>query len=236
MAPGSGPPRPPGGGQLPARFLTLDYPESTQPGPPPPPLAAPSFRPSPGGAGTARRRLDPRRRRTIEIIALVTLLPLTLGLQWFDQVRQIRIGLEPDETITVVPSGRTGQLAHARWVLLGRVNGDQPTPVSSRGLPKGATTITLSMGMKALDPLGSKEATTANLKFRLVDRAGHEWSAEAEYKGEPSVTSRPPVNQPIPITVTAEVPQHLAGQLVVDVVQSGAFRPKGAVRVLRFAH
>lgn len=240
-------PEMPGGTTTPARFLTLDYARPAASGPPP--FTAPAFLPPPGigtdgpaspaagaAAGTGsreRRRLDPRRRRIIEAAALAMLIPLTLGLEWFDEVRLVQVGVEPAEKITVVPHDRTADMAHSRWLMGGRLPEAKPAADGSR--PAGGTTITLVIGVKALDPQGTKEASASNLKFRLVDRAGNEWSATADYQGE-NVIKGPPVGKPVPIEITAQVPANMADQLVLDVVQSGAWRPKGPVPVLRFAH
>lgn len=236
---------------LPSGFLTLDYPGSAEPGRQAPPITTPSFLPPPSPTAPAeagspppdgsspsstRRRLDPRRRRMVEALALALLVPLTLGLQWFDQKKLVEAVFAPEEAITVVPRAKTAEMAHARWVMGGRL------PNASNGLStaskvEGATKITLLVGVKALDPQGSKEASVGNLKFRLVDRAGNKWEANADYKGEDGrFVGNPPVGKAIPIHVTAEVPAQLADQLVLDVMQTGPHRPKGPVRVLRFAH
>lgn len=235
-----------------AGFLDLDYSDSGPWGPerPSPPPSPPSFLPAPGGeAGAApagkragrRRRLTARQRRSVEAAALVLLLPLALGVQWYDETNQIRKGLEPDETITVVARNKPATLAHARWVLRGRVNdtgGATSSDASDRSptKPRDATTITLSLGVTTLDKQAAKEASTSNLRFRLVDRAGNEWTAQAEYKVEDNYGQAPPVGKEVPVAVTGEVPRAAVSSLVLDVVQAGPYRPKGPVHVLRFAH
>jgi len=122
-------------------------------------------------------------------------------------------------------------------VLLGRVAKESGGSASSAASnkPAGSATLTLSMGMKALDARGSKEAAPGNMRFWIRDRAGNKWSAEAAYIGEIGIKG-PPVGKPVPVTVTAEVPERLLTSVVVDVAQAGPSRPKGPVRVLRFAH
>jgi len=244
--PGSDPTARPNG-TPPARYLALDF-GGVSNDLAPPPLGQPMFLPPPGdaadaasaaagaGARRGRRRLTTRQRRIAEGLALLLLIPLTLTVQWVDRVRQIEVNLEPAEQINVVPRGRTGTLGHARWVMAGRVNKPLAKP-DGEGLPNDATEITLSIGMKVLDPRGTKEAGSSNMKFRLVDRAGHQWSADADYEVDDfKQATAPPVGKIIPITVTAELPRRVINEVVLDVTQSGVHRPKGPVRILRFAH
>jgi hypothetical protein len=245
------PPRSRGEARSLAGFLDLDY---SDPGPwapdrPPPPPAPPSFLPPPdqaagapasAGAGrTRRRRLTGLQRRIAELAALALLVPLTLGLEWYDESNQISKGLEPEETVTVVRPEKPATLAHARWVLLGRVQATEDSgsePLNGGAKPQGAAKITLSLGMKSLDSRAAKEAATANLRFRLVDRAGNEWSARAEYNFEDSYGQAPPVGKAVPVVVTGEVPKSAVNSVVLDVIQAGPHRPKGPLQVLRFAH
>ena len=59
--------------------------------------------------------MTPRDRRVIQAVALLSLVPLLLVLQWVDKSGGARRLGPPQEKAVEVPKGGTGELAGAQW-------------------------------------------------------------------------------------------------------------------------
>ncbi len=170
-----------------------------------------------------RSRLSDGRRRAVELVALLVVLPGLLAVYWVDDRKQAA-QWDPQERVTVVAHGGTGTLGHVRLRVLGR-----DATASSTGTTAGATKITLIVELRALDARGAKDPVT----YTVRDRAGHVWTAF----GLPAGGHDPVVGATTPVTVTADVPVRLTGSVVLE-ARLGSFGATGhgPTRVLRFAH
>ncbi|MDN3359940.1 hypothetical protein [Actinomadura sp. DC4] len=173
-----------------------------------------------------RRRMSDGRRRAIELIAVVVLVPSLLAAEWVDNRHQSR-GYQTHERVTVVPRGGTGTLGHIRLRLLGR---------DATGSPKsdiaGAVAVKLVVQARPLDATAVKGVGT--LGFTVRDQAGHVWSAF----GSTDRDNAPAVGAVAQVTVTADVPAHLVSSVVLEARPGGLVASRGAAptQVLRFAH
>lgn len=175
----------------------------------------------------ARRRLSPRARRTAEIIALAVLLPLLLGLHWYDDRTAVRNGIKRPEAVTVVARGRTATLNRVQWTMLGR--DVRPDSSTTRQVP-GAARLKLLITVRALDAQAAKDLARARMMFRIRDRDGHIWSASAQLPENIAAGSA------VPVPVTATVPPDRLTSVVLEIAQTRNSVPKGPLAVLRFAH
>jgi hypothetical protein len=159
-----------------------------------------------------RRRLSDGKRRAIELVALLLLVPALLAAQWVDNRHQSR-GYQTRERVTVVPRGGTGTIGHIQLRLLGR---------DTTGSPKsdiaGAVAMKLVVQARPLDAKAAKDLGMVG--FTMRDRAGHVWSAF----GSSDPDNKPAVGAVAQVTVTADVPQHLVNSVVLEA------RPGGRVR------
>jgi hypothetical protein len=173
-----------------------------------------------------RRRLGDGTRRTIELVALLVLVPALLAAQWVDNRHQSR-GYQTRERVTVVPRGGTGTIARIQLRLLGR---------DTTGSPKsdiaGAVSIKLVVQARPLDAKAAKDVAAIN--FTMRDRAGHVWSA----LGSTDPDNKPAAGALAQVTVTAKVPAQLVTSVVLEARPGGLLSRAGTAPtpVLRFAH
>jgi hypothetical protein len=167
-----------------------------------------------------------RTRRTAELSALALLLALTIGLRWYDDGNQAR-ALERPESVTVVGRAATSRLGAVEWKMLGRAAGLRaPSSTAS-----GAARLMLVLEARPLGAQGVKELAGFGTTFRVRDRAGHVWSADADPPSEVELGST------IRVPVTAEVPPDRLTSVVLEVLPAAVFaKGRAPVRVLRFAH
>jgi hypothetical protein len=170
-----------------------------------------------------RSRLSGGRRRAVELVALLVVLPGLLAVYWMDDRKQAA-QWDPQERVTVVARGGTGTLGHVRLRVLGR-----DATASSAGTTAGAAKITLIVELRALDAKGAKDSVT----YTVRDRDGHVWTA----LGLPAGGHDPVVGAATPVKVTADVPVRLTGSVVLE-ARLGSFGATGhgPTQVLRFAH
>lgn len=180
-----------------------------------------------------RPRLSEGKRRAIEAAALVLLVPGFLTTQWIDNAHQARHfraqGQPGPEHVTVVPRGGTATLGRVRLRLLGRDATGAPRSLTT---PAGAVNLTLILQVQPLDARHAKEDVD-RLAYTVRDRAGHVWSAGGMYDRD-----QPPAAGTVSqVTVTATVPEHLAGSVVLEVrPPESAKQTTGVSPTLRFAH
>lgn len=169
-----------------------------------------------------RSRLSGGRRRAVEVVALLVLLPALLAVRWVDDQKQAR-QWEPPEDVTVVPHGGAGMLGHVRLRVLGR-DASAPTTGTTAGVAK----LTLIVRLQALDSKAARDARM--IAYTVRDRSGHVWTAF----GVPAGGHDPVVGAATQVTVTAELPVRLTGSVVLEARRKAFGR--GPTRVLRFAH
>jgi len=172
-----------------------------------------------------RRRLSDGKRRAIELVALVLLVPGLLAAQWVDNREQSR-GYQTRERVTVVPRGGTGTIGGVQLRLLGR---------DATGSPKsrvaGAVAMKLVVQARPLDAKAAKDI--GMISFSVRDQAGHVWSAF----GATDPDNKPVAGAVAQVTVLTDVPAHLVNAVVLE-ARRGSLIRTGAVPtpVLRFAH
>jgi hypothetical protein len=173
-----------------------------------------------------RRRLSDGKRRTIELVALLLLVPALLATQWVDNRNQSR-GYQTRERLTVVPRGGTGTIGHIQLRLLGR-----DTTGSPKSHIAGAVTMKFVVQARPLDAKAAKDVSGVN--FTMRDRAGHVWTAY----GSTDPDNKPAAGAPAQVTVTTEVPAHLVNAVVLEARPGGLLTRTGTAPtpVLRFAH
>jgi hypothetical protein len=181
-----------------------------------------------------RRRLSDGKRRAVEAVALVLLMPAFLTVQWIDDAHQARNFPSQDkkgpEKVTVVRRGGTGVLGRVRLRLLGR---DTTGPQRDGATPAGGANLKLVVQVRPLDARHAKDDVDG-LMYSVRDHDGHVWSAGGTYDRD-----RPPAaGAETQVTVLATVPERLVSAVVLEVrpppPEQGP-RPR-TVPVLRFAH
>jgi hypothetical protein len=186
-----------------------------------PPASAPA-------ATRGRRRLNPSARRLVEVCALLILLPVTLGLRWYDDDHTLGHQLRRDERIVTVPRGASGTLAHAAWRMIGRQVGSAQ---ELRDPAPGTAVLVLALEVRPLDAEGVKQISAGQLTFRLRDRAGHVWT------GSGTLPDSSQVGRAARVEVSATVPSDKVTSVVLDVLPSLlVMKPGTDVPVLRFGH
>jgi hypothetical protein len=192
------------------------------PGPQPPPPGTPP-------------QLDPprprrRKRRLIELGALLIVLPGLIGIQWYDDSNNAA-PRDPHKHVVVVPRSAWATLGHTRWHMVGR----RPDSSQSTTTPADTADVTLVLEAKVLDAKGGKELDI--MEYELRDRTGRVWSADGDVES-PTVTSgAPPVGTTVRVTVTGTVPRDRLSSVVLDVHVDSYDRPqRNVLDVLRFAH
>jgi hypothetical protein len=170
-------------------------------------------------------RLSPARRRALEAIALIVLVPGLFAVRWLDDTQQAQQWQVP-EHVTVVPRGGTGTLGHVRLRLLGR---DATAPSRGSLTPAGAVRLTLVVEVRPLDAQGVKDAQM--IAYSVRDRAGHVWAGLA------GVGPTPAVGVAAQVKVNADLPPPLISSVVLE-ARKGTFGAKGRgpAQILRFAH
>jgi len=250
--PGGPPPGgPPPGGSLPGGTPPGPYPHPPQQGTgqnvpyvpqqvlPGPRQAPPGPRQPPSGLAPwaeeaeaeerrrRRKRLGPRARRGVEAAALLVLLPLGLGIHWYDDAHTLLPHLNPGEKVTVVPHGGTGTVEHVSYRMVGRESGGEASTDASGGVE-----MTLDIDRRPLDQQGLKAAKAQS--FRVRDREGHIWVAVL-WESSPS---DPAVGTTQRLQIQATVPKGAVSVVVLDVLGDN-FQAKSTGKplpVLRMAH
>jgi hypothetical protein len=172
-----------------------------------------------------RRRLSDGRRRAVELVAVLVLVPALLAAEWVDNRHQSR-GYQTRERVTVVRRGGTGTIGHLQLRLLGR---------DTTGSPKsdiaGAVAVKLVLQARPLDAQAAKDLGAVG--FSMRDRAGHVWSAF----GSTDPDNKPVAGTTAQVTVLTDVPARLVNSVVLE-ARPGMFARKGTAPtpVLRFAH
>jgi hypothetical protein len=206
----------------------LDQPPREQePQPAGPPAGEP---PDTGQAapGERRRRLSPAARRLVEAGALLILLPVTLGLHWYDDDHTLGHQLRRDEHVTTVARGASATLGHATWRMIGRQQGGTGR---LRSTTPGAEMLVLTLEMRPLDAQGVKDASGSGLAYRIRDREGHVWTGAAE------VPEGLSAGRPVQVKVSAIVPTEKVTSVVLELLPTTVeVKPGTTVPVLRFAH
>jgi hypothetical protein len=185
-------------------------------------------RTAPAATRGRRRRLNPSARRLVEVCALLILLPVTLGLRWYDDDHTLGHQLRRDEHLVTVPRGASGTLAHAAWRMIGRqVGGAQEL----RDPAPGTAVLVLALEVRPLDAAGVKQISAGQLTFRLRDRAGHVWTASG------TLPDSSQVGRTARVEVAATVPSDKVTSVVLEVLPSlFVMKPGTDVPVLRFGH
>jgi hypothetical protein len=172
-----------------------------------------------------RRRLSPRARRWVEVLALLVVVPVGLGAHWYDDTHTLVPTLNPGEHVTVVPRGGTGTLNHISYRMVGRESAVVPSTLTANGVQ-----ATWDVDIKPLDAQGVKAAS--GLGFRLVDRAGNTWNAAPA--DLPDYTA----GQTVRTRIQGTVPKSEVSGLVLDALGNKytAVAKKQPRPVLRLAH
>lgn len=172
-----------------------------------------------------RRSVRSGRRRAIEAVALLVLVPGLLVTQWVDNAHQSR-AYQTHERVTVVRRGATGTLGRVQLRLLGRDATGSPTASTP-----GAVSLRLIVQVRPLDAQGAKDVET--LGYSLRDKAGHVWSAG----GLTDPDNKPAAGATAQVTVESTVPEHLVNSVVLEVRPATSAASQGKTTpVLRFAH
>jgi hypothetical protein len=173
-----------------------------------------------------------RRRRLIELGALLILAPVVIGVRWYDDTNHA-VTQEPPERVTVVSRGAWAKLGHTQWRLLGRQ--DRPLPTGDPDTAPGSATLVLLLQAKALDAQGVKQLSA--MDYVIHDRAGREWSAQGTVESQSIDEDKPTPGSTQRVKVLATVPRSKLSEVVLDLHVQANVRPERTVLdVLRFAH
>ncbi|WP_067459597.1 hypothetical protein [Actinomadura macra] len=175
-------------------------------------------------------RMRPRDRRVVQAIALATLLPVLLVLQWVDETHNVHSNLKPEEKVTTVPRGAIGVLGGAQWKVVDR----RATAPLTTGTPPNSSAdvveLRLTLAVRPLDAAGAKTVGSYGIVYRLREGGGERrvWSASGLTLGAPrqGVAMR--------LTVRGTVPRAKADSLVLEVRPPAYSRGKGPLPLLRF--
>jgi hypothetical protein len=196
----------------------------------------------PSGHTRPKTPPPPRRlkRRLIELGAVLLLVPMYVGIHWYDDGNNV-LTFKPHQHVTIVPRGAWAKLGHNQWRLLGRQEASATGAGSGSGSSPGSATkpagaeLTLLLQAKVLDAKGVKELD--KMIYELHDRAGHLWSADGLVDNQSVSSEQPPVGSTPTVRVTATVPPALLTSVVLDLHIRPFDRPERTVLdVLRFAH
>jgi hypothetical protein len=211
-----------------------------------PPPAAPQQAGPPGaGAGLApwaveaeaqeaaaqqkkrRKRVSPRARRGVEVLALLVLVPAGIGAHWYDDSHTLLPRLNPGERVTVVPHGGSGAVENVTYRMVGRESKTTPSTYNSGGVQ-----ILLDVDRRPADQAAVKAAKAQT--FRVRDREGHVWDASLWE----SVPEDPTAGQTQHVQIQTTVPKNKVSEVVLDVLGNTyqAKSKKKPLPVLRLAH
>ncbi|MGI5166767.1 hypothetical protein ACQEU3_20685 [Spirillospora sp. CA-253888] len=167
--------------------------------------------------------MTPRDRRVIQAVALVSLVPLLLVVQWVDRSGGARRLGPPQERAVDVPRGGAGELAGAQWRQVDRLASNRP-PL---GGPADAAEMRVVLAVRPRTE-GAVKTVSYGTTYRLRDAEGHVWSATGT-----AAPRRP--GAPIQITVRAVVPRAKLRSLILEIRPPAHPPPKGPRPLLRFA-
>lgn len=168
-------------------------------------------------------RLTPLRRRLLELAALVLLLPLLLGLHWYDQRQLVSIHVDPPKRVTKVAPGATGTFKELEWRLA-------DSREAARNKTGEVVRLKITLQVKPLSEAGVQVLTKSRLTYQLRGRDGRIWSAGGV---PPTTPVRPGVT--VPVAVTATLPADRMNTVELEVLPARGDRPKGSLPLLRFA-
>jgi hypothetical protein len=176
----------------------------------------------------AARRLQPRDRRFIEALALLSLIPLVLGLQWVEWTRNADKIFGGPEKPTRVAKGTAGTIGDVQWRLERRAE----APPYSKVDPQ-ATQLRLTMLVTPLNAAGVKKINGHGFEYAFRDQDGREWNASADTPDGNTADPRPGVA--MRLVVTGVLPRSKAGTVILQIQPDPVGRKPERQASLRFA-